>query len=542
MKNKVSKIIITVLVMIGSLLLLNTISKAASFNSSISKTIVTVGDTFSITVKANNAAGMYEVSKSNSNVSVSSGSTTEFLDNGSATITFKAVKAGTVTITAKATDMTDLDDDTKKISGTKTYTVTIKEKSSSNSGGSSSNSGGTSSAPSFTTVNETVYAKSEVNVRKSYSTSSTILGSLKAGDSITRTGKSSEWSRVSYNGQTAYISSSFLTTTKPEETDKSNNKNLKSLTVKPSTITPTFSSDVTEYEMSVGIDVNSIEVNAVAEDSKAKVAISGNKDLKEGTNTISIKVTAEDETVRTYKIIVTKESKEQLKLAELSIEGITLEPDFSSDIYEYNIKLSSAETKELTITAKPNREGASVEIVGNTDLKVGENLITILVKSTEEDVITYQITAIVPTVEEKATIIEGISDQDLYKYIGIAAAAIIILIILIIIIVKHRKNKEDNFETYYGGYNLEKDKTDEAEKIEEMNDKKIEAEEKIVKPEEKKEEDVKPLKKSKKADEDLEIKDASKEEILNKHFGEINSTIDMDNDNEPKKRKGKHSR
>ena len=64
--------------------------------------------------------------------------------------------------------------------------------------------------------------------------------------------------------------------------------------------------------MTVGSDVDEIEIKAEAEDSKAEVLVEGNKNLKIGENTITIKVTAEDETVRTYKIAVTKEKKDQV--------------------------------------------------------------------------------------------------------------------------------------------------------------------------------------------------------------------------------------
>lgn len=457
MKNRELKISLMFLLIIASLIFLKNDSNAASFSASISKTTVTVGSTFTVTVKANNAAGMYSVSKSNSNVSVSKGSTSEFLDNGSSTITFKAVKPGTVTITAKASDMTDLDNDKKKVSGTKTFNVTVK-----GSSGTSTSTGNKSDSdksdnqnknddqnkndtkPTFTSVNETVYAKSQVNVRASYSTSSNILGSLNTGDKVTRIGKSSEWSKVTYNGQTAYISSSYLTTTKP---DKSNNKNLKILKVIPSNLSPAFKSSVTEYSMKVGSDVDSIKVDAKAEDSKAKVSVSGNKNLSIGENTITIKVTAEDKTVRTYKIAVTKEEKEQLKLSELTIADATLEPSFDSNVYEYKIKLPNPDTKEIDITAVPSRSDASIEIVGDTNLQAGENIVTILVKSEDgEEITTYQIVVNVP---ETAA---GITNSDLYKYIGIGAAIVVILLIIIIVVAK-KKNKSD-FETYYGGYSF----------------------------------------------------------------------------------------
>ena len=68
-------------------------------------------------------------------------------------------------------------------------------------------------------VNQTVYATANVNIRKGADTSYEKVGLLKKGKSITRTAIGSNgWSKVSYNGTVAYISSSYLTTKKPEVT------------------------------------------------------------------------------------------------------------------------------------------------------------------------------------------------------------------------------------------------------------------------------------------------------------------------------------
>ena len=65
-------------------------------------------------------------------------------------------------------------------------------------------------------VNETVYAKSDVNIRKGPGTSFEKLDSLAKGKSITRVGIGDNgWSKVKYNDTIAYISSNYLTTEKP---------------------------------------------------------------------------------------------------------------------------------------------------------------------------------------------------------------------------------------------------------------------------------------------------------------------------------------
>ena len=67
----------------------------------------------------------------------------------------------------------------------------------------------------FSEVNETVTAKQSTNLRNipSQGSDATVVATLQNGDTATRTGVSSSgWSRVSYNGQTLYAVSSYLTT------------------------------------------------------------------------------------------------------------------------------------------------------------------------------------------------------------------------------------------------------------------------------------------------------------------------------------------
>lgn len=75
-------------------------------------------------------------------------------------------------------------------------------------------------AEPFDTVNETVYATSTVNIRSSWSASSDKLGSLSKANSVVRTGvgtgDATGWSRIEFNGSVAYVSSDYLSTTKPQ--------------------------------------------------------------------------------------------------------------------------------------------------------------------------------------------------------------------------------------------------------------------------------------------------------------------------------------
>lgn len=72
----------------------------------------------------------------------------------------------------------------------------------------------------FTETDETMYATTTVNVRDTYSTNSDKLGSLTKAQSVKRTGigtgAAAGWSRIEFNGKVAYVSSDYLSATKPQ--------------------------------------------------------------------------------------------------------------------------------------------------------------------------------------------------------------------------------------------------------------------------------------------------------------------------------------
>ncbi|WP_195969955.1 SH3 domain-containing protein [Intestinimonas butyriciproducens] len=72
----------------------------------------------------------------------------------------------------------------------------------------------------FTDCSETMYATTTVNVRSSYSTNSDKLGSLTKAQSVKctgiGTGAAAGWSRIEFNGKVAYVSSDYLSATKPQ--------------------------------------------------------------------------------------------------------------------------------------------------------------------------------------------------------------------------------------------------------------------------------------------------------------------------------------
>ncbi|NCC01537.1 MAG: hypothetical protein EOM34_12825 [Clostridia bacterium] len=72
---------------------------------------------------------------------------------------------------------------------------------------------------------ETVWTTDAVNVRANADSGSERVGSLGQGESVTRTGiVENGWSRVDYNGTSAYIHSDYLTTSEPAQEEPSYNE------------------------------------------------------------------------------------------------------------------------------------------------------------------------------------------------------------------------------------------------------------------------------------------------------------------------------
>ena len=179
-----------------------------------------------------------------------------------------------------------------------------------------------------------------------------------------------------------------------EEVKKSNDATLKKLDVSGYTLTPTFKSNVNNYSMKVRNNITSLNVTAIPNNNEAQVLISGNKNWKEGNNTVTIKVTAEDGTVNTYIVNVERASsnnntKTDNKSNDNYLKSLTvkssheMEPSFNKNVNTYNIKVPY-EVEKLDLSYITSNEKSKVEITGNEDFKVG-SVNTVEIKVTAED-------------------------------------------------------------------------------------------------------------------------------------------------------------
>lgn len=84
----------------------------------------------------------------------------------------------------------------------------------------------------------------------------------------------------------------------------SKNNNLSTLSVNGFTLSPTFSSNVTDYKVSVPSNTTNVKITAKAQDSKSDISGTGSFNVAEGENKFTIVVTAQNGSVKKYNVII----------------------------------------------------------------------------------------------------------------------------------------------------------------------------------------------------------------------------------------------
>lgn len=222
-----------------------------------------------------------------------------------------------------------------------------------------------------------------------------------------------------------------------KEEVKSSNNYLSDLIISSShKINNTFDKNITNYEVEVPYEVENLKMNLTLEDSKAKYEIEGNDNLKtDGINIITIKVTAEDGSIRTYTLNVKRSSKTtNTELSDIIISNGEISPKFDKDTYEYNVKIDNKVDK-LDINAIPVDKNSKVEIIGNDNLTEGKNLV--LIKITDENGYTkyYQL-----NVEKEGT--KKILGLSIFGFISILLIILLLIIILLVMLLKRKKEEK----------------------------------------------------------------------------------------------------
>ena len=187
---------------------------------------------------------------------------------------------------------------------------------------------------------------------------------------------------------------------------------LKSLVPSAGTLSPTFSSDTYDYEITVAATQTTIAFTPTSEDNDSTIKVDGTTvtsgkksqsiDLDEGENEISIVVKTSEGETSTYNITVTRtETATSAQLSALKLSKGTLSPSFNKALYEYTATVDNSVTS-ITVTPTAVDSTATIEVEGdevpsgvsssNISLDEGTNVINVKVTDTKGNSKTYVLT------------------------------------------------------------------------------------------------------------------------------------------------------
>ena len=156
----------------------------------------------------------------------------------------------------------------------------------------------------------------------------------------------------------------------------SKDNSLKSLSVSNATISPAFNTNTTSYTAEVPFDVSKLNVSAAANDGKAKVSINSPNLKPGGTTNVTVTVTAENGSTKTYTIAVKRAqdpnyvASSNNDLSGITVNGFLLSPVFSADNTSYVIWLPY-ETDSVSVSGTAADSKAEVAVEGGTGLIAG---------------------------------------------------------------------------------------------------------------------------------------------------------------------------
>ncbi len=203
---------------------------------------------------------------------------------------------------------------------------------------------------------------------------------------------------IKVKSSTGNIATYTLTITRKDA--RSNNANLRSLTVSSGTLSPKFNANTINYNVSVAENVSSISVGASLADTKSSFVpgyAPRNVSLNYGANNVQIRVKSEIGTVRTYTINVnragstpstptepqtpdTPTGNSEALLKSLVINDGEVKLDFDQKIFNYNVHVPF-DTTNLLIVGESEDASDTVIVDGGTDLQVGENEVRVTVSN-----------------------------------------------------------------------------------------------------------------------------------------------------------------
>lgn len=190
---------------------------------------------------------------------------------------------------------------------------------------------------------------------------------------------------------------------------------LSSVTLSLGTLTPTFSSTVSSYAVTVSNSVSSIIITPTVSGTDGTIAVDGKPassgtasaaiSLSVGTKSIPIIVTPTNGSSISYTIAISRQadtsSVSDYVLSGISLSSGTLSPSFDSSITSYAVSVANS-VGSITVTPSAVGSGGTITVNGETvssgssssgiSLTVGSNTITIVVTKADSTTKTFTIT------------------------------------------------------------------------------------------------------------------------------------------------------
>ncbi|MCX6496381.1 MAG: hypothetical protein NTW23_03510, partial [Rhodoluna sp.] len=136
----------------------------------------------------------------------------------------------------------------------------------------------------------------------------------------------------------------------------------------------------------------SVTVEAVPTNAYATAVTAGNTGLKDGPNTLTVTVTADDGTVKIYTVTVTVAPPSSVKtISTITVNGTSYTSNFNSET-PFQAPFG---TSQVTVAVVPTSNAATVIVTNNTGLRVGENVVNIKVTAEDETFANYSFKVVV---------------------------------------------------------------------------------------------------------------------------------------------------
>ena len=456
MKKESKRLIVEILI-IYFILFSNLNVKSASYSFNFTgPSEATSGQTVTLTITANGLTGKVNLSSTNASLSTNSVWVEKNSVNVTATITGFPAK-----ITATPSELTDNEYNIVSI-GSKTITINQKQTTSGGSGSGNTGSGstgGSNQGGSSGGSSGSGSGSSGGNTGSSGGSSNS--GGTTSGSGSSGGSSSNRPSSGGNSGSTSRPQTGTSSTQSPDGTYvpndsniddgsvKSSNNYLSSITINAGNLSPEFYRETFEYTVeNLPEDIVELEINATAEDERAHISGLGVVSLNPGENRIQINVTAENENVREYILIVNRKQElveSDLRLTTLEISQInrngefsTLEIPFDKETFEYNVEVDN-DIVDLDVNPTVEREGIIVETTGEKNLKDGENIVSITLKAQNDQNIQ---TSYVVKVNRKSgmEVSANVGQKDETWKIVVIGISLLILVIEIIAYIWMRKH------------------------------------------------------------------------------------------------------